>query len=193
MQEVTKTLLVQIEHWLKTGYGVTGKILHPSLTQAKAIVRNKVGKKVEFGLPYLINRLGGGYVFGKSLDKSPNESKMPLESLAGYREIFGDKPTPELVIYDRGGWSQATVKKLKEEGVKQVGIVPKGQAKWCVDAPLQQSVRQERSKTEGSIGTLKSEAYGFNKPKERLWATLQAAGQRSLEEMTGQAQTQSVA
>ncbi len=33
---------------------------------------------------------------------------------------------------------------------------------------------------EGSIGTLKTEKYGFNKPKERLWEMLQVAGQRSL-------------
>lgn len=89
-----------------------------------------------------------------------------------------------------------------------MGIGPKGKAEWCVDEPLQQSVKQARSKTESSIGTLKSEAYGFNKPKEKLWATLQAAGQRSFlsmnlnkllrdvvakEEMTDQAQAQSIA
>jgi hypothetical protein len=31
---------------------------------------------------------------------------------------------------------------------------------------------------EGSIGTLKSEKYGFNNPKERKWEMIQAAGQR---------------
>jgi len=41
-----------------------GKILHAGVTQARAIVRNKAGKAVEFGLPYLLSRLGGGYVFG---------------------------------------------------------------------------------------------------------------------------------
>ena len=35
-------------------------------------------------------------------------------------------------------------------------------------------------KTEGIIGTLKSNAYKFNKPKEHLWRTLEMAGPRSI-------------
>jgi hypothetical protein len=77
MKRVGEKLLPQIGYWLRTGHVAPGKILHPDLTQAKAIVRNKAGKKVEFGLPYLINRLGGGYVFGKLLDEVPDETKMP--------------------------------------------------------------------------------------------------------------------
>jgi hypothetical protein len=179
MKQVTEKLLPQIHYWLTTGRVAAGKVLHPGIPKAQAIVRNKAGKKVEFGLPYLINRLGGGYLFGKLFDRVPNETKMPLESLKGYREIFGETATPELLVYDRGGWSQPTINKLNKQGVKQIGIQPKGQAEWLVAEPLQQTVRQERSKTEGSIGTLKSETYKFNKPKERLWETLQAAGQRS--------------
>jgi len=180
MKQVTETLLPQIKYWLKTGYVAAGKILHPGITQAKAIVRNKAGKKVEFGLPYLISRLGGGYVFGKLLEKLPNETKMPLESLAGYREIFGASATPKLMIYDRGGHSAATIKKLKQQGVSQIGIQPKGQAAWLVAEEVQKTVLSERGKTEGTIGTLKSEKYGFNKPKQRNAASLQAAGQHSL-------------
>jgi hypothetical protein len=180
MKRVTEKLLPQIGYWLRTGYVASGKILHPDLTEAKAIVRNKAGKKVEFGLPYLINRLGGGYVFGKLLDKVPDESKMPLESLASYRQIFGPQATPELLSYDRGGWSAPTIKKLKKAGVKHIGITPKGQADWCVAEEVQQEVKRERSRTEGVIGTLKSEKYSFNKPPERLWEMVRAAGQRSM-------------
>jgi hypothetical protein len=180
MTEVAGTLLPQIEYWLTTGYVAAGKILHAGLPQAKAIVRNKAGKKVEFGLPYLINRLGGGYVYGKLLNKVQGENKMPLESLADYRQIFGAQATPELVVYDRGGHSQSTIKKLKKAGVKRIGIVPKGQAEWCVAEEDQKRVASERSRTEGVIGTLKSESYKFNKPKERLWHTVQAAGQQSI-------------
>jgi hypothetical protein len=127
----------------------------------------------------LINRLGGGYVFGKLLDKLPNESKMPLESLTCYREIFGAKATPELLSYDRGGWSETTFKKPMKAGVKHIGITPKGQAEWCVAEEVQQQVRSERSRTEGVIGTLKSEKYRFNKPQERLWEMIRGAGQGS--------------
>src|SRR6266568_4563045 len=64
MHEVAKRLIPQIVQWITTGVVAKGKIVHAGLLQARAIVRNKVGKKVEFGLPYLLSRLGGGYVFG---------------------------------------------------------------------------------------------------------------------------------
>ena len=57
---------------------------------------------------------------------------------------------------------------------------PKGQRPWQVAEEVRQQVRSERGKTEGIIGTLKSNKYGFNKPKERLWQTLEMAGLRSI-------------
>ena len=150
------------------------------VTQARAIVRNKAGKKVEFGLPYLLSRLGGGYVFGTLIRGRVNESKMPLQALAGYRAIFGAQATPTLVVYDRGGYAAATVRALAHEGIKEIGIQPKGQGPWHVAEAVRATVRSERGKTEGIIGTLKTDKYGFNKPKERLWQTLEMAGPRSV-------------
>ena len=60
MHEVAKRLIPQIVQWITTGVVAQGKIVHAGVTQARAIVRNKAGKKVEFGLPYLLSRLGGG-------------------------------------------------------------------------------------------------------------------------------------
>ena len=57
MYEVASTLLDQIIHWLSTGTVAKGKILHAGIPQALAIVKNKAGKRVEFGLKYLIGRI----------------------------------------------------------------------------------------------------------------------------------------
>jgi hypothetical protein len=48
-----------------------------------------------------------------------------------------------------------TLKVLAHEGVKQLGIQPKGQRAWHVAEDVRQTVRSERGKTEGIIGTLK--------------------------------------
>src|SRR5205807_7628575 len=69
---------------------------------------------------------------------------------------------------------------LATEGVKQIGIQPQGQGAWHVAYVVRETVRSERGKTEGIIGTLKTDKYGFNKPKERLWQTLEMAGPRSI-------------
>lgn len=180
MHEVAKRLIPQIVQWITTGVVAKGKIVHAGVTQARAIVRNKAGKKVEFGLPYLLSRLGGGYLFGTLIRGIVDESKMPLQALAGYRAIFGPHATPELLVYDRGGDATATLKALAHEGITQIGIQPKGQRAWHVAEDVRQTVRSERGKTEGIIGTLKTDKYGFNKPKERLWQTLEMAGPRSI-------------
>lgn len=180
MHEVAKRLIPQIVQWLTTGVVAKGKILHAGVTQARALVRHKAGKEVEFGLPYLLSRLGGGYVFGTLIRGGVDESKRPLQALAGYRAIFGAHTTPTLMVYDRGGSATATLKALAREGVKQIGIQPKGTRAWSVAEAVRETVRSERGKTEGIIGTLKTAKYGFNKPRERLWQTLEMAGPRSV-------------
>jgi len=109
-----------------------------------------------------------------------DESKMPVQALAGYRAICGAQATPTLVVYDRGGYATATVRALAHEGVQEIGIQPKGQGPWYGAEAVRATVRSERGKTEGIIGTLKTDKYGFNKPKERLWQTLEMAGPRSV-------------
>jgi hypothetical protein len=180
MHEVIKPLMGQIVHWLTTGKVAANKIVHVGIPQARAIVRNKAGKKTEFGLAYLISRLGGGYVFGERIAANADERQMPLKALAGYRAIFGPEATPELVVYDRGGDSPPTRRQLALAGVKEVGIPPKGKRPWSVAEAVREQIRRERGQTEGVIGTLKSNRYQFNKPKERLWQTLEMAGPRSI-------------
>src|SRR6266852_4350588 len=87
---------------------------------------------------------------------------MPVQALAAYREIFGPQATPELFVYDRGGYATATLRALANEGVKAIGIQPKGQGPWHVAEAVRETVRSERGKTEGIIGTLKTDKYGFN-------------------------------
>src|SRR5262245_56224566 len=64
MHEVAKRLIPQIVQWMTTGVVAKGKMVHAGVTQARALVRHKVGQDVEFGLPFLRMRLGGVFVFG---------------------------------------------------------------------------------------------------------------------------------
>jgi hypothetical protein len=65
-------------------------------------------------------------------------------------------------------------------GGKDSGIEPKGHGAWHVAEAVCETVRSARGKTEGIIGTLKTDQEGFHKPKERLWQTLEMAGPRSI-------------
>ena len=180
MHDVIQVLMGQIVHWVSTGQVASNKIIHVGIPQARAIVRNKAGKKTEFGLAYLISRLGGGYVLAERIMANTDERQMPLRALAGYRRLFGPDTPPELVVYDRGGDCTRTREQLARAGVKQVGIQPKGKRPWSVVEAVREQIRSERGQTEGAIGTLKSDRYQFNKPKERLWHTLKMAGLRSV-------------
>ncbi|MGH9767778.1 MAG: hypothetical protein ACREAB_10130 [Blastocatellia bacterium] len=178
MVEVTASLLPRILQWLQTGVVATGKILHAGITSARAIVKNKAGKRVEFGLKWLINRIEGGYVFGRVVEAHADERSMPIEATKDYKRVFGPQAVPEMSVYDRGGSAPKTIAELKQEGVKKVGIQPRGKAKWSVAEEDQEEVRSRRGKTEGVIGALKSRKYGFNRRQERSNETLIAAGQR---------------
>src|SRR5439155_24660397 len=130
MEDVIRALLPQIKHWMKTGKVATEKILHAGIAEARAIVKGK--GRVKFGMKWLIHRLTGGYVFGKRVEPRADENQMPAESLKDYREVFGAEATPEMSVNDRGASLSAVAAKLQAEGVKKVGIPPRGQGEWLV-------------------------------------------------------------
>jgi hypothetical protein len=103
MVEVSEALLPQILQWLQTRVVATGKILHAGITRARAIVKNKAGKRVEFGLKWLINRIEGGYVFGREVEARADERVMPIEAMKDYQRVFGAEAAPKMMVYDRGG------------------------------------------------------------------------------------------
>jgi hypothetical protein len=178
MVAVAQTLLPQIQQWLRTGRVATEKIIHAGITAARAITKGR--GKVKFGMKWLINRLPGGYLFGRRVAARADENQMPKEALKEYRQVFGAKATPQMVVYDRGASLPAAAKGLKQEGVKKVGIPPRGQGAWLVGEQEQKKVKSERGKTEGSIGRLKSRKYGFSHRQERSVETQDAAGQRAI-------------
>jgi rRNA-processing protein FCF1 len=180
MATVTQVLIPQIVQWLATGVVASGKLLHAGITTARAIVKNKVGKKVEFGLKWLLNRIEGGYVFGTVVGAHADEKQMPLIALRQYRAVFGLKATPQLLVYDRGGSAAKTVEKLHQAGVKKVGIEPVGHAVWSIAAADQKKVKSQRAKTEGSIGALKISKYAYHHGRQRSHQALVATGQWAL-------------
>jgi hypothetical protein len=178
MGAVARTLLPQIKQWMETGKVATEKILHAGLPQARAIPKGK--GRVKFGMKWLIHRLTGGYLFGHRVAPRADENQMPAESLKDYRELFGQKANPQMVVYDRGASLPAAAAKLQQAGVRKVGIPPRGQGAWLVGEKDQKVVKSERGKTEGSIGRLKSRKYGFSHRQERSAETQDAAGQRAI-------------
>jgi hypothetical protein len=180
MGEVAKQLGPQITGWIATGWVATEKIIHAGLPEARAIVTNKAGHRVRFGMKWLLHRLRGGYLFGRRVAARASEDKMPLESLKDYRTLFGDSATPTMQVYDRGGSYPQTIAKLQAEKVRKIGILPRGQMEWLVGAKDQKVVKSERGKTEGSLGRLKHQKYGFSGRQERSHQTQTAAGQRAI-------------
>lgn len=176
--EVSPQLLPQIKQWMRTGRVATEKVIHTGITAARAITTGK--GKVRFGMKWLINRLSGGYLFGRRVAARANENPMPEAAVQEYRQVFGAKATPKMVVYDRGASLAVAARGLKRVGVQRVGIPPRGQGAWLVGEQEQRIVKSERGKTEGSIGRLKSRKYSFSHRQERSVETQDAAGQRAI-------------
>jgi len=180
LTKVMETLLPQMSHFIETGFVASKKIIHLQMTELYSIVRQKAGKRVEFGLKWGINRIGGGFVQGFLMNGGEHRSdkKFCVAGVDQHIAIFGS--APEVYGYDRGGYSQANIRKLKSRGVKAVGVAPKGGDDWSVSAVMKEKIKRERAQVEGSIGTIKSNRYGFNKPNTRSTEAMARCGHRAI-------------
>jgi len=176
---VMENLLPQIKHFLETGFVANKKIIHLKMSELYAIVRGKAGKKTEFGLKWGINRVGGGFASGFLINGGNHSSDIKFchQAVIEHETTFSE--TPETYGFDRGGYSQGNIKKLKKRGVKNIGIAPKGKADWEISQAKQDYVRRERAQVEGVIGTVKSQTYGFNKPDARSIEAMETCGHRA--------------
>jgi hypothetical protein len=89
-----------------------------------AIVRGEVGKPIEFGLNWGIERLRGGFLLA-TLAKDKLElmdSRFAVRAAKDHQALFGK--APRAYAYDRAGASEKNVEVLKELGVHHVGLAP---------------------------------------------------------------------
>jgi hypothetical protein len=180
LRETMTKLVPQIHYWLKTGKVASGKIINLKLPEVRSIVRGKAGKAVEFGLKWGIARLKNGFVLGTSSRnlESDSDQYFATAAVCHLKLLFGKAPVS--YAYDRGGWSLENVADLRTLGVRDVGVAPRGRARWAVSGSAKETLVRVRAQVEGSIGTLKSPCYGFNKPNVRSTEMMAAAGQRAL-------------
>lgn len=175
-----QTLLPQIRYWLRTGFVAKNKIVSLYIPEIYAIVRGKVGKAIEFGLNWGIERLRGGFLLA-TLAKDKLElydSRFAVRAVKDHKALFGK--VPESYAYDRAGSSEENVETLKKMGVSHVGLAPRGKAKWQVTGKIKNKLVSERAQVEGGIGTIKSKKYGFNRPPARSVSAMGVCGQRSV-------------
>jgi len=177
LHQTMKKLLPQIRYWLRTGKVAADKIINVHIPELYSIVRGKVSKPVEFGLSWGITRLRGGFLLATLAQHRRDllDSRFVVRAVDHCIGIFG-RP-PRAFAYDRGGYSLENVTALKTKGVVEVGLAPRGQAGWAVEAAVKKKLIRERALVEGSIGTLKSRRYGFNRPRARSAKMMGAYGQ----------------
>jgi hypothetical protein len=180
LRDTMKTLLPQIRYWIRTGFVAKNKIVSLHIPEIYSIVRGKVGKAVEFGLNWGIERLRGGFLLATLADDKLElqDSRFAVRAVKDHAALFG-KP-PKAYAYDRAAWSDANVDALKKLGVAHVGLAPRGQAKWLVTGKLKDKLVSERAQVEGGIGSLKSQKYGFNRPAAKSVDTMGVCGQRAV-------------
>jgi hypothetical protein len=179
LHETMATLLPQIRYWLKTGKVAAGKIINLHIPELYSIVRGKAGKAVEFGLKWGVRRIKGGFVL---LTLAYNrldllDSDYAVTAVNEHIGLFG-KP-PKSYGYDRGGWSEENAQAVKQRGVREVGLAPRGRAKWRVSGKTKERLVNERAQVEGCIGAIKNARYGFNRPRARSVEMMGFCGQRA--------------
>lgn len=175
-----RLMLSQIRHWMRTGFHRPGKFVSLWEKDARAIVRNKAGKMVEFGRRWIITRLQSGYIIGTVCRKlgSDADIKIAPEVLEHFERVMGEKP--ELFVFDRGGDGRKNHKTLKENKITN-GIFRKGKESLVeLGRNTVLKVRRERALSEAAIATIKSSRYGFNKPRAKTSAGCVLKGQAAI-------------
>lgn len=173
-------LIPQIRHWLRTGFVAAGKIINLHVPEVYSIVRGKVGKSVEFGLSWGITRLRGGFVLATMAGTKNDftDASYAVRAVEDLAALFGK--APRAYAYDRGGHSTENVKRLRNLGVRDIGLAPRGRTPWEVEGKVKDRLVRERAMVEGSIGTIKCSKYGFNRPAARSAAMMGVCGQRAV-------------
>ena len=103
---------------------------------------------------------------------------MCIDGIKLHQDIFG--ASPDVFGFDRGGYSSANIKRVKKLGVKHPGIAPLGKDAWPVSEKMATKIKRERAQVEGSIGSINSSKYGFNKPRARSVESMERWGHTSI-------------
>src|SRR5712692_3315515 len=180
LHQVMERLLPQIEHWHRTGRVARRKIISLVMPKLYSVLRGKMGKQIEFGLNWGITRLKGGFVLAHvAADRQElSDIRYAVKSVEECKRLFGRAPIA--YAYDRAGHSTANVAKLRELGVCQIGLAPRGRLAWEVEGATKRRLISERIRIEGSIGNFKSRRFGFNRPRARSEGMMGACGQRAV-------------
>lgn len=163
-----RLMLEQIRHWMKTGFHRPGKLVSLWETNARAIVRNKASKAVEFGRRWIVTRLTKGYIIGTVVAKLGGDSDARImdEVLSHFERMMGKLPA--LLVYDRGGDGPVNHKTLAKQKILHNGIFCKGKVSQPgLGRNTALKARRERALTEASISTIKHPRFGFNRPRAR--------------------------
>jgi transposase, IS5 family len=179
LSRVTDTmgkLLPQIRHWLRTGFVAKNKIISLQIPETHAVVRGKVGKKVEFGFKWGFTRLRGGYLLAKRGHQKLDieDKRFVVDAVDDLKALFGRAPRD--YAYDRGGFGVEALKRLQERGVRNVAVAPVGKHPWVVSERVRRRMVKERAAIEAGIGSVKCGRYGFNKPNARSAKMMGIAG-----------------
>lgn len=174
LKNVAPKLLEQINHFIKYGEVAPGKILSLHAQEVKCISKGKSGKPYEFGRKFFVGRLPGNYAFTfASDDVGLDDTQSMTQAMREYEYIFNEKP--ESISGDQGFWSRPNLKAC--EGVKEIGLTPRGHKNWKVSAERVDALLTRRSKVEPIIGHLKRRGMGRSKMKSDK--TTRLVGQRS--------------
>jgi hypothetical protein len=170
-------MLPEIQEWIQSGKVAKEKIVSLFTPEFKAIDRGKIGKKIEFGLKWGINQVRGGYI---SIYMNNNmmayDADYAVTAIEEHQRIFGISPRD--FGFDRAAWSTEHKIQIRQQGVRNVAIAPKGTADWEVGPRVKDRMIRERAQVEGKIGTMKLN-YGFNKSQAKKVFGVRRSAQRA--------------
>lgn len=157
---IIEKILIQ-QKQLSQGKQVKHRIVSIHKPDVRPMVKGKFPIEVEFGQKITLIKKGRGVFLSDSDNENTSDYELLPKSVEFYEERF--KKTPTSVLGDRGYYSQKNIKNLKEKGIKQIAIAPKGKIKPDYTKERYfKKLSRERNAIEADISLLKR-CYGLDK------------------------------
>ncbi len=118
--------------------------------------KNKLGRKIHGAVKAVQAELSSMLAEGHKLSSKAGRELTALIEVGG-------KLLPQINYFLKTGW------------VAKNKII-----QWSVSERMRKRITRERARVEGSIGTLKSSRYGFNRPRARSTAAMERCGHRAI-------------
>jgi len=155
IKEHGKKYLLDVSHFIRKGTIQSGKILSFHAQAVSCFNKNKLDRRLQFGRNFQLGRVFGNFFIVGRCETVRQEDKKSMQSMIKLHQEWFSGTTLESVTADKGYYSKANEKALKDAQVKKLGLQKPIRKKTNSDNGVSEKLVNRRAGIEPLIGHVK--------------------------------------